>query len=351
VRFVPAGGFEGTPTSLSVRGLDDSYAGGFSSTDGGAEIRVQVDTSSHGGISAIAGGTSRLATSVAPAAPPTDPDPEPDPSLGEGPAEEPKPEVDDGFTPDVTETPGDEEESDPGGEGGGPPEPETPGPETAGAEPVPPTPGPFFGGELDPSGAEGGSSFARPAIFGESLTEARLQLELSDPAEPDVAPVVEQQAQVWEPETEARALPELQDLLDGVLGFLDSEAGFLDELDHLRESVDGQALLQQAVVGTSTAVAAGLSIGYVVWLTRGGLLLASLVSSIPVWRLVDPIPVLASLGFDDQEPGDDGDSLDSLIRQGAARPDPEGERPGREAPEVEGDSGARDLDPRGDASD
>jgi hypothetical protein len=347
VRFVPVAGFEGTPTNLRVRGLDDSYAGGFSSTDGGSEIRVQVDTSFHGGTSPVAGGASRLATSVAPAATPTDPDPTPDPSLGEDPVAEPGPEVDDGLTPDATELPGDEEESDPAGEAGGPPEPETPIPETNGAEP---TLGPIFGGELDRDDSSGGSSFSRPVIFGESLTHTPEKLELADSAAPVGESAAELERQIWEPVREARSLPGLQDLLDGALGFLDSEAGFLDELDDLRESVDGQALLQQAMVGTSTAVAAGLSIGYVIWLTRGGLLIASLVSSIPVWRLVDPIPVLASFGGDDEGAGDEAESLDSLIRQGAAGQPPQGDWPEHDASGAEDGSPSPEADPRESAS-
>ena len=64
VRFVPAADFDGAPAALVVRGLDDTYAGGFSSTAGGSENRVSVDTASSGGISAIAGGTATVSTSI-----------------------------------------------------------------------------------------------------------------------------------------------------------------------------------------------------------------------------------------------------------------------------------------------
>jgi hypothetical protein len=36
-----------------------------------------------------------------------------------------------------------------------------------------------------------------------------------------------------------------------------------------------------------------MSVGYVVWLFRGGLLLGSLLSSLPAWHVIDPLPVLA----------------------------------------------------------
>jgi hypothetical protein len=64
----------------------------------------------------------------------------------------------------------------------------------------------------------------------------------------------------------------------------------------------------------------GLSVGYVIWLTRGGLLLASLLSSLPAWRLIDPIAVLAQLRTDDEDDRDDEESLDSLL-SGSSRPE------------------------------
>ena len=41
IRFVPVAGFEGAPADLVVRGIDDSYTGGFASTAGGSETRSE----------------------------------------------------------------------------------------------------------------------------------------------------------------------------------------------------------------------------------------------------------------------------------------------------------------------
>jgi hypothetical protein len=71
------------------------------------------------------------------------------------------------------------------------------------------------------------------------------------------------------------------------------------------------------VVGSSAVVTTGLSVGYVVWLARGGMLLASLLSSMPAWRAIDPLPVLASFRDDDEDEADD-ESLDALVRKGGA---------------------------------
>ena len=51
-----------------------------------------------------------------------------------------------------------------------------------------------------------------------------------------------------------------------------------------------------------------------IWLLRGGSLIASLLSALPAWSLFDPLPVLES--FDDVEVakrGKDEESLDSII--------------------------------------
>ncbi|MAE65767.1 MAG: hypothetical protein CMJ18_15975, partial [Phycisphaeraceae bacterium] len=35
-----------------------------------------------------------------------------------------------------------------------------------------------------------------------------------------------------------------------------------------------------------------MTVGYTVWALRGGSLLASLMTSLPVWQFVDPLPVI-----------------------------------------------------------
>ncbi|MDB5905884.1 MAG: Laminin subdomain protein 2 domain protein, partial [Betaproteobacteria bacterium] len=63
LRFVPAAGYNGTPAALTVRGLDDTYAGAFSAT-AATETPVDVDTTSRGGSTAIASATATVSTSV-----------------------------------------------------------------------------------------------------------------------------------------------------------------------------------------------------------------------------------------------------------------------------------------------
>ena len=59
---------------------------------------------------------------------------------------------------------------------------------------------------------------------------------------------------------------------------------------------------------------AGLSVGYVVWLARSGVLMSSVLSSLPAWSFIDPLPVLASL--QNRQEDDDEESLESMVEEG-----------------------------------
>nr|MDJ0856297.1 hypothetical protein [Desulfobacterales bacterium] len=62
-------------------------------------------------------------------------------------------------------------------------------------------------------------------------------------------------------------------------------------------------------------------VGYVVWLMRGGMLLSSLLSSLPAWQLLDPLPILARRKDDDNN--DDDESLESILERKPDPPDPQ----------------------------
>jgi hypothetical protein len=61
---------------------------------------------------------------------------------------------------------------------------------------------------------------------------------------------------------------------------------------------------EDLAVGGTISLSAGLSIGYVIWLVRGGLLMSSVLASMPAWRIIDPIPVLE----DQNGQGDEADN-------------------------------------------
>ncbi len=95
-----------------------------------------------------------------------------------------------------------------------------------------------------------------------------------------------------------------------------ARADFRQQLQRVRDEIGEQVTLDHTLVASSVAVSASVSIGYVVWLLRGGLLLSSLLASVPAWRMIDPLPVLAGPGADD--PGED-DSLQGMLKKASAR--------------------------------
>jgi len=82
------------------------------------------------------------------------------------------------------------------------------------------------------------------------------------------------------------------------------------EFDRQREELAERAANNKTLIGSSFTLSSGLSVGYLLWLIRGGTLMGSVLSSLPAWRLVDPLPVLGSLG--DDLDGDD-ESLESMV--------------------------------------
>jgi hypothetical protein len=92
---------------------------------------------------------------------------------------------------------------------------------------------------------------------------------------------------------------------------------WVGELDRMRENVDTPIQAESPMVVSTVAVTGGLSVGYVLWLLRGGLLMSSLLSSLPAWSVVDPLPVLARGGQDDPADAED-DPLEKLFGRARA---------------------------------
>ena len=81
--------------------------------------------------------------------------------------------------------------------------------------------------------------------------------------------------------------------------------------DQLFEKVRTERITAGVVFGASSALTAG----FVIWGVKGSALLFSALSSLPLWRWIDPVPVLESWekargkrpGQDDGRPDDDDD--------------------------------------------
>ena len=91
-----------------------------------------------------------------------------------------------------------------------------------------------------------------------------------------------------------------------------SDYGHLrDSLDAVKQEITSDSRLSKVYLGSALVSSIGLSVGYVVWLLRGGMLLASLLSSMPAWQFLDPLPILARKKDDDHS--DDNESLESIV--------------------------------------
>ena len=86
-------------------------------------------------------------------------------------------------------------------------------------------------------------------------------------------------------------------------------AGFAEGLDRLRQAARDNVELEQSVSISVAGVSLGLSLVYLLWLVRGGVLMGSYLSALPAWRILDPLPVLA-------RPDEESDEVDDDLADG-----------------------------------
>jgi hypothetical protein len=96
-----------------------------------------------------------------------------------------------------------------------------------------------------------------------------------------------------------------------------TSADFQSELNKMRGDINSASNVQQAVIGSSIAVTSGLSVGYVIWVIRGGVLLSTVLSSMPAWQFVDPLPLLGSGGS--RRDSNSEESLQDIIDKNAEK--------------------------------
>lgn len=86
-------------------------------------------------------------------------------------------------------------------------------------------------------------------------------------------------------------------------------------IDRLIQRVDEptiserEELAGKVAVGSAAVVTTSLSVGYVIWILRGGSLLTTFMSALPAWQAFDPLPVLQSFHKATEE---DDDTLLSI---------------------------------------
>ncbi|MGB5327632.1 MAG: cadherin-like domain-containing protein, partial [Gammaproteobacteria bacterium] len=107
-------------------------------------------------------------------------------------------------------------------------------------------------------------------------------------------------------------LREQLEFFDDPMQLIGAES-FITRLNDMREALVSETENTEKVIGSSLTVTAGFSVGYVVWLARSGVLLSSVLSSLPAWRFIDPLPVLA--GLQGGKGDDDEESLESMVEE------------------------------------
>jgi hypothetical protein len=129
-----------------------------------------------------------------------------------------------------------------------------------------------------------------------------------------------------EAELEAKIVPqevvefELDNAVYNSLAPVALEEGLVRVLDQVRDKKEEDTLIENLTLSTSTGVAASMSVGYVAWLLRGGVLLSSVLSQLPAWRFIDPLPVFSHWGKHDEDEEDE--SLEAIIQKGSTQKDP-----------------------------
>ncbi len=85
-------------------------------------------------------------------------------------------------------------------------------------------------------------------------------------------------------------------------------------LDSVREELLGEQRFETLVVGAAVGVSMAVSVGHAIWALKAGSMASTLVTSMPIWRTIDPLPVLEYLDGDSGNPTD-SESLQSIIQQ------------------------------------
>ncbi len=92
----------------------------------------------------------------------------------------------------------------------------------------------------------------------------------------------------------------------------------LRKLEEIQRLIEEQTSGHQTAVASSIALTTGLSVGYVIWLVRGGLLLSSVLSAMPAWQMIDPLPVLTRSRGRDDDDDEGGEDVEKLFGRRAA---------------------------------
>ena len=94
------------------------------------------------------------------------------------------------------------------------------------------------------------------------------------------------------------------------------------DLDDMQEQAKSEHKMH-VVAGTASLVSLGMSVMYFMWAVRAGSVVSSLLSSMPAWKLVDPLPILDQMSAGYRGRKRDGvDDVETLVWMVDNQPDP-----------------------------
>ena len=106
---------------------------------------------------------------------------------------------------------------------------------------------------------------------------------------------------------------------EGALGQFDSNVARIisvtqsdqlwQQLDGLRDASGNEISLEQITVGTASTATSTLIVGYVIWALRSGMLLSSVLATMPAWNAFDLTSIVAIADRKDE----DGESLEDIV--------------------------------------
>ncbi|MGE0473426.1 MAG: hypothetical protein AB7P17_07320, partial [Nitrospirales bacterium] len=88
----------------------------------------------------------------------------------------------------------------------------------------------------------------------------------------------------------------------------------------IRDTLNAVTATEKTYLASSIAVTTGLSIGYVLWLLRSGVLLTALLTSVPAWQFVNPLLILATPARKKGHTDTEDDSIESMFEQPSSTP-------------------------------
>jgi hypothetical protein len=83
------------------------------------------------------------------------------------------------------------------------------------------------------------------------------------------------------------------------------EPGSWQEIDSLQDDMRASGRLHDLMVGVASFLSFGFSVGFLLWTSRISYALSILVSSLPAWKVLDPLPILDH--FEQRSPGSGDD--------------------------------------------